>query len=237
MDGGQTLVAAGDAALSLLFDMPQEGAQQFRIDVGDEQLIYFLMCVGGSEHHQKADGIAIALLSIAGQIPLPDEVFHQEAPDPRTEGRSIVHGALHTRSPGNGGWLLLATPVSSSGNTGSSADLHVQDKWRERAEGPARSHQSYTIPSACGQRTCVSSHEAGADESSQRCGELLQGCTTGGSWHLPWSDQDAYVVATGKVADRVDSIFPARPYRSEGSGPHRCPEEQVWICRTLSRGW
>jgi hypothetical protein len=38
MDGCQALVAAGDAAFSLLFDVPQEGAQQVSIDVGDEQL-------------------------------------------------------------------------------------------------------------------------------------------------------------------------------------------------------
>ena len=149
--------------------MPQEGAQQVRVDVGDEQLIIFLISLSSSKHHQEADRIAIALLSIAGQIPLPDEVFHQEAPDPRTKGRTIVHGALHTRSPGNGGWLLTAAPVSWSGNTGSSADRRVQDKWRERAEGLARSHQSYTIPSACGRRTCAASHEAAADESSRRC--------------------------------------------------------------------
>jgi hypothetical protein len=36
MDGCQTLIAAGDAAFSLFFDMPQEGAQQVRIDVRDE---------------------------------------------------------------------------------------------------------------------------------------------------------------------------------------------------------
>ena len=86
MDGRQTLIAAGDAAFPLFFDVPQEGAQQVRIDVRDEQLVHFLMCLGGNEHHQQANRITIALLSIAGQIPLPDEIFHQEAPDPRAKG-------------------------------------------------------------------------------------------------------------------------------------------------------
>src|ERR1035441_827930 len=145
MDGSQTLVAAGDAAFSLLFDVPQEGTQQVRIDIGDEQLICFLMCLGRSEHHEQPDCIAIALLCIAGQISLSNEVFHQEAPDPRTEILSIVHGVLRTRNPGNGRWLLPAAPVSWSGNTGSSADRRAQVRWRGRAEGPARSHQPYTI--------------------------------------------------------------------------------------------
>jgi hypothetical protein len=76
MDGRQTLIAAGDSAFPLFFDVPQEGAQQVRIDVGDEQLVHFLMCLGGSEHNEQANSVAIALLCVAGQIPLPDEVFH-----------------------------------------------------------------------------------------------------------------------------------------------------------------
>jgi hypothetical protein len=50
MDGRQTLVAAGDAAFPLFFDVPQEGAQQVRIDVEDEQFVHFLMCHSGSEN-------------------------------------------------------------------------------------------------------------------------------------------------------------------------------------------
>src|ERR1035441_2558255 len=78
MDGRQTLIATGDAAFPLFFDVLQEGAQQVRIDVRDEQLVHFFMCLGSNEHHQQAHGIAIALLWLAGQIPLPDEVFQQE---------------------------------------------------------------------------------------------------------------------------------------------------------------
>src|SRR5258708_6374627 len=113
MDGSQTLVPAGDAAFSLFFDMPQKGAQQVCIDVGDEQLVYFLMRLRGNEHHQQANGIAIALLCVAGQIPLPNEVFHQEAPDPRTEGWPINHGGLRIHSSGSGGWVPATTPHSS----------------------------------------------------------------------------------------------------------------------------
>jgi hypothetical protein len=43
------------------------------------------MRLGGSKHHQQANGIAIALLCVASQIPLPDEIFQQEAPDPGSE--------------------------------------------------------------------------------------------------------------------------------------------------------
>jgi hypothetical protein len=43
MDGRQTLIATGDAAFPLFFDVPQEGAQQARIDVRNEQLVHFLM--------------------------------------------------------------------------------------------------------------------------------------------------------------------------------------------------
>src|SRR5215471_3557989 len=108
------MVSAGDAAFTLFFNVPQEGAQQVRIDVWNKQFVYFLMYLRGSEHHQQANGIAIALLCVTGKISLRDEVLHQEASDPRAEGRAIVHGALRTRIPGNGDWPPPATPVSWS---------------------------------------------------------------------------------------------------------------------------
>src|SRR6202035_5908588 len=162
----------------------QEGAQLVSIDVRDEQLIYLLTCSGSSEHHQQANSIAIAVLSVASQISFPDEVFHQEAPDPRSKGRSIVHGFPHVHSLGSGDWPQTATPESSSGNTGSSAGRHVRDRWTALAEGPARSRQSDTIPSVCGRRTCAASREAAADENLRHCDELPQGCTGGGSLRL-----------------------------------------------------
>src|SRR6516164_1153763 len=161
MDGRKTLITAGDAAFSFLFNVPQEGTQQVSIDVGDEQLVHFLMCLRSSEDHEQPDCVAIALLRIASQIPLADEVLHQEAPDPRTQGRAIIHGGLLPRSPGSGDWLPSATPASLSGNTGSSKDRHVRDRWKEPAGVPVRRHRSCTTPSTCGRRTCACYPELG----------------------------------------------------------------------------
>src|SRR5262249_20139969 len=45
----------------------------------------------GGEGQEQTQRVAVTLLRVGGQVPLADQVLHQEAPDPRTQ-QLISHG-------------------------------------------------------------------------------------------------------------------------------------------------
>ena len=50
---------------------------------------------GADEREQEGEGVAVALLRVAGEVALGDDVFGQEAAALGAEGTRITHGRLH----------------------------------------------------------------------------------------------------------------------------------------------
>ncbi len=68
----------------------------------------------GGERYQKGKGVPIALLCTSGQIPLLDQVFEKEAPDPGTESAGVSHGSPPRKHIGRSVCWLRATARESS---------------------------------------------------------------------------------------------------------------------------
>jgi hypothetical protein len=73
MDGGQTLISSGTSALSRFFEVSQEDAQQIGRNVLDHQPFDCSTRSAHSKWDKQAERIAVALLSVACQVPLPYE--------------------------------------------------------------------------------------------------------------------------------------------------------------------
>ena len=145
MNGRQPLIASGDRAATLLFEVPQEGPDQVGVDVGDKKFVRFLPQPTGREHDQKTQRIPIALLRVPREVAIIGQMLHQEAPYPGTESMFIAHRHLRIHSVRSEGWPLPEAPASSSDNAGWSATRHARDRSTEQGEEPAHRHPLDTI--------------------------------------------------------------------------------------------
>jgi hypothetical protein len=72
VDGGQSLVACGNAAPSRGFDVAEEVAHQLRRHIGHREPIHGLVEAPGREGDELAQGITAALLGVMSEIALAD---------------------------------------------------------------------------------------------------------------------------------------------------------------------
>jgi hypothetical protein len=91
MDGSQALVARRHPTASLVLDFLQEGSNLVGREVFNPEPIDRPPDGLGHEGQEQTKRVTVALLRVAGEVALADEVFQQEAPDPRAEQARVSH--------------------------------------------------------------------------------------------------------------------------------------------------
>ena len=101
---------------------------------------------GASDERQKLlQRIPIALLRVAGSIPLGNEVLQQESPDPGAKQIGVRHGVAPSRhSARSAGWPHEEARASCSGTPGVPANGHGPDRPTVGAGVAARRHPADT---------------------------------------------------------------------------------------------
>jgi hypothetical protein len=67
--------------------MGKEVQDAWRMDILDIQAVRWFADLGADKWQQQREGVAIALLRVAGKTALSDDVISQEAPEPGAERR------------------------------------------------------------------------------------------------------------------------------------------------------
>src|SRR5262245_54464939 len=113
MDGGQALVARRHPTSSLVLDFLQKGSNPISREVFNPQPVYWPPHGSGHEGKEQTKRVAVALLRVAGEVTLADEVFQQEAPDPRAEHDRVSQDSFPPwRSVRSGRRPAAITPAS-----------------------------------------------------------------------------------------------------------------------------
>ena len=83
--GGQALVARGDAVATRFFEVAQEGAHQLGIDLLDRDAgrVGAMSC--GDEAEQQQQAVAIAVAGMGAEVAVRVELLEQETADERTD--------------------------------------------------------------------------------------------------------------------------------------------------------
>ena len=55
------------------------------------QPVYGFAQFAADKRQQQAEGVPVALAGVSGQIAFGDNIFAQEAPEPRAEGYEVTH--------------------------------------------------------------------------------------------------------------------------------------------------
>ena len=105
-NGSQSLVARSYRASPLLFQVLQEELEPLFGDVLESQGVDWASALITDEGKQQMKGIAIALLGVLGEVPLPEDVVFQEAAHPLVDQFSVSrHGSPPlTHSVRSAGW-------------------------------------------------------------------------------------------------------------------------------------
>jgi hypothetical protein len=81
----QALVAGGNTAASGLLQIGKERTHVLGAQIGHRKLLDGLVQLGTGKRNQEREGVPIAVLRIARQIPFADKMFQEEAANPWTE--------------------------------------------------------------------------------------------------------------------------------------------------------
>ena len=82
-----------------------------------------------NELEEQHQGIAVARLSVVGQVSFGDEVLEQKAADPWTEQQSIMHGVPpHLHSLRSGGRPVPTALASCSSNVACRANPYARGR-------------------------------------------------------------------------------------------------------------
>ena len=79
-------------------------------EIAHRQPVYGLAQLAADERQQQAEGVAIAAAGVPGQIAFGDDMFAQEAPEPRAEGYEFRHSRLHPHSAQNAAMPAAEAP-------------------------------------------------------------------------------------------------------------------------------
>ncbi len=93
-DRRQPLVAGLHGAAAVILEIVEELAHVPGREVLHRDPFDWLAGLGADERQQECEGIAVALLCVAGEVALGDDVFGQEAAQPGAERAGITHGLL-----------------------------------------------------------------------------------------------------------------------------------------------
>ena len=94
MDRRQSLVARRDAAAAFLLESCRKARTRSAERSSTPSRSIGLRSAAGGEGQEQTQRVAVALLRVAGEVALADEVLQQEAPDPRAEQGVSVMVAL-----------------------------------------------------------------------------------------------------------------------------------------------
>ena len=94
-DGRQALIAGGHGAAALGFQIGEKLKHARGCQVAQREAVDRLAGLGADERQQQGEGVPVALLRVGGEVALGDDVFGQEAAQPRAECLGITHGLLH----------------------------------------------------------------------------------------------------------------------------------------------
>src|SRR6516165_11991084 len=162
MDRGQPLVPGGDPAPPLLLQVAQELPYAVRRHVLDGQAIDRLSGAPGDSREQQPQGVAVAPLGIAGEVPFAGDVLRQEPANPRSQQRNLMHDW-----PPRGRTARIecrpdaTTPGSWSDRPGWPPDGHGPGTRTGDTRAVVRPPPADTMPSAGGPRMCGAYAELG----------------------------------------------------------------------------
>src|SRR5712692_2687579 len=121
VDRRQSLVARPYAASSALLDVPKKATHHVRRHLSDDELVDGPLVRIGHKRNQEAQRVAIAVLRVAREIALDDEVLDQKAADPTAQPHIVMrlHPVLPaSRTSGTEGRLPSSARPSYSGTAG-----------------------------------------------------------------------------------------------------------------------
>ena len=91
-DRRQPLVAGLHGAAAVILEMVEELAHAPCREILHRDPFNRFAGLAAYERQQEDEGVAVALLRVAGEVALGDDVFGQEAAQPGAEGAGITHG-------------------------------------------------------------------------------------------------------------------------------------------------
>jgi hypothetical protein len=96
-DGRQTLISRVDSTAASFFHILKESSRAGRREILHPEPIDPAAGTTSDERQKLLQGVPIALLGIASEVPLNNEVFEQEPADPGTQQIGVTHGMPPSR--------------------------------------------------------------------------------------------------------------------------------------------
>src|SRR5262249_37760785 len=125
----------------------------------------------GDEGQEQTQRVAVALLRVAGQVPLADKVLQQEAPHPWAQQGAVSHDSPPLwHSPRSGRWLRPTVRVSCSDKPRWRRDERAPGRPTARAATSARLPLADTRTSIGGPRRCAAGRADAAGNARRRSG-------------------------------------------------------------------
>ena len=93
-DHRQSLITGLDGAPAVVLEMVEELPHAPGREILHREPLDRFAGLGADERQQEGEGVAVALLRVAGEVALGDDVFGQEAAEPGTERAGITHDFL-----------------------------------------------------------------------------------------------------------------------------------------------
>src|SRR5262245_6407065 len=90
-DGSEPLLAGGESALARGFELGKKAANKIRRYIDQQEAVDGLFPFLGHERNEQAKCVAVAVLSIAREVALSDDMFQQNPSDPSPEQRAVTH--------------------------------------------------------------------------------------------------------------------------------------------------
>src|SRR3972149_985554 len=123
MDRRKTLISRGDPTAATFFQILKESSGACWRDVFHVELVDPSVSDASNKRQELLQRIPIALLRIAGEIPLANEILQQKPADPGAQQIGVNHGIAPSRhSARNAGWLRAEGQASCSGTPAYAAD-------------------------------------------------------------------------------------------------------------------
>jgi hypothetical protein len=139
---------------AILLAMCKELQHMLGGEIAHGQPIHRLVQLSTDEWQKKAEGVAVALAGVPGQIAFGDDVLDQEAPEPWAKGYEFRHPDLRPHSERSEEMPAAEAPASSTDRPSGLPDRNGRARWRVRIATVAHPHPDDTRQSGCEPRSC-----------------------------------------------------------------------------------
>ena len=115
-DGGKPLVTGGDFAATRGLEIGEKSTDEIGREIDDSETVDGLLLHLRDKWNEQSERVAVAVLSIAGEIALSDDMFQQKATNPWAKRGVLTHEKAPWRIVRIAHSLRVAAPVSGRDN-------------------------------------------------------------------------------------------------------------------------